>query len=200
MISAVQPKAEPSFTSVIPVRVFIDGLETFDEKLIKTSCRQLSTVLAGPTNKEPNLSLIRKFAHYDKQYNLERGYKGYPKKEHHKKVHPSEFFRCIIDRGRTFLFTGPHAEHLHTLGKAVGNEKQACKERHVQDSFDLLVAKRNYARTIANFINSAKLRIGEISDNGKKFDPITLFVNMKSNEKYGLSTFKIKLDSIIFEK
>lgn len=198
MISAVQPKTQPSFTSVIPVRVFIDGLETFDEKLIKTSCRQLSNILAGPSAKEPNLAIIRKFGLFDKHYSVEKGVQGYPKQPHHKSIRPSEFFRTIIERGKTFLITGPQAEHLHTLGKAIGSEKQACNERRIADSFDLMVAKRNYGRTIANFLSNAKLRIAEITENSRKM--LTLNINMKSNEKYGLSTFKIKLNDINFAK
>lgn len=198
MISAVQPKTHPSFTSVIPVKVFIDGLETFDEKLIKSSCRQLSNILAGPSPKEPQLSIVRNFGLYDSHYSIEKGIKGYPKEPHHKNIRPSEFFRTVIDRGRTFLITGPQAEQLHTLGKAIGNEKQACNERRVVDSFDLMVAKRNYGRTISKIINNSKLRLAEIVENSRKM--LTLNINMKSNEKYGLSTFKIKLEDINFTK
>lgn len=198
MISAIN--STPSFTGVVPVRVFVDGLETFDEKLIKTSCRQLSTILAGPNKTEPKLSLIKKFAQYDKDYDLNKGIHGYPKKETHKSIHPSEFFRCVIDRGRTFLITEPQAGILKALGKAIGEEKEACKMRGIKNSFDLMVAKRNYGRKISDFISSAKLRMTEKSENPNKWNPVTLLINMKSNEKYGLSTFKMKLDDINFIK
>lgn len=198
MISAIN--SSPSFKGVVPVRVFIDGLETFDDKLIKSSCRQLGGVLAGPNKGEEKLALIKKFAKYDKDYDLEKGIKGYPKKEHHKNVHPSDFFRCIIDRGRTFLITGPQAETLKVLGKDVGTEREACKTRHIPNSFDLMVAKRNYGRTISDFISSAKLRMTEASSNSLEWKPVTLFINMRSNEKYGLKSFKMNLEDINFAK
>lgn len=196
MISAIN--STPSFTGVVPVRVLIDGLETFDEKLIKSSCRQLGTILAGPNKTEEKLSIIKKFAKYDKDYDLGKGIHGYPK--HHKTIHPSDFFRCIIDRGRTFLVTGPQAEIIKGFGKAVGAEKEACKMRGIKTSFDLVVAQRNYFRKITDFISASRLRMTEKSENPKEWNPVTLVIKMKSNEKYGLSTFKMKPDDIEFIK
>ena len=59
MISALNNRSNnPSFTSVVPVRVFIDGLETFNQKNIKTACHQLTSVLVGPAkNNEKNLAI-----------------------------------------------------------------------------------------------------------------------------------------------
>lgn len=196
MISAVN--STPSFTGVVPVRVFIDGFETFDEKLIKSSCKQLGNVLVGPCKTEPKLSLIKKYAQYDKDYDLNKGINGFPKKEYHKNIRPSDFFRCLIDKGRSFLITGPQAETLKTFGKAVGEEKEVCKIRKIANSFDLMVAKRNYSNAINNIISRANFRMCE--NNPKEWNPVTLLLNMTSNKKYGLSTLKIKLNDINFVK
>lgn len=195
MISAVN--SSPSFKGVVPVRVFIDGLETFDEKLIKSSCRQLSNILAGPSNTEPKLSIIRRFGQYDRDYRVERGFHGFPISENHKNVHPSEFFRCIIERGRTFLITGPQAERLHDLGKTIGSERSLARERGLRETFDLRVAKLNYGRAITNYLNNSRIRMTEFIEAKRR--PVTLFINMLSNQKYGLSTFKMKLDNILFQ-
>jgi hypothetical protein len=182
MISAYNNS--PSFTSVIPVRVFIDGMETFDDKLIKSSCRNLSSIVAKTTKSEKEQAITRKFVQYDPNYKSSTINRGKP--------NPSDFIRCIIDKGRTFLCTGLQAAKIKEYGKAVGTERQACKIRGVNDSFDLMVAKKNYARIISEFVQASKLRLKD----GLK--PLNLNLNMKSNGKYGLSSFKINLDDISF--
>lgn len=206
MISAVNSNVtyRPSFTSVVPIRVFIDGMETFNPKMIKSACRQLTSTLAGPAKKNgKNFDIIREFAKFDPDYKLELGYHGYPKKWNQKTVQPSDYFRCIADNDKSYLFTGLQAEKLKDLGKAVGDEQQACKARKLVTSFDLQVAKKNYGFTIANYLRSTKLRLTEAFDRltkEKSGSPVELNINMSSNGKYGLTTFKMKLDNINFLK
>ena len=47
MISAINNN-NPSFTSVIPIRVFLDNMEVFSPKFTRPATRQLTSVLAGP--------------------------------------------------------------------------------------------------------------------------------------------------------
>lgn len=206
MISALNKNSSqnPCFTSVVPVRVFVDGMETFNQKNIRAACRQLSAALAGPTkNDAKKIGIIREFAKFDPDYRLECGYNGYPKINNRKNMQPSDYFRCIADNTHSYLFTGEQAKKLKELGKAVGQEQQACKARKIANSFDLQVAKRNYGFTIANFIRSTKLRLRETFDpltkikNGK---PVELNIHMSSNGKYAQSNFKMFLDNITFSK
>ena len=79
MISAINCSQQNniSFTSVVPVRVFIDGMETFNPKNLKYATHKLTSVLAGPAkNDNKKLKIIREFAKYDPDYNLELGYNG----------------------------------------------------------------------------------------------------------------------------
>jgi len=183
MISAVNNN--PSFTGIVPIRVFVDGYETFDEKLIKSATRQLTSRLTEPKKPE-NHAIARIFAMFDPKYKRN----GYPEK-----TKPSEIFRCILDRGRAFLATGEQAELINRLGKDIGLEKQLCRERRVENSLDLIVSKRKYANTLSAIISSANFRLREMCES---FRPVTLNINMNSNGKYGLSTFKMKLDNILF--
>lgn len=204
MISALNNKFNnnPSFTSVVPVRVFIDGMETFNQKNIKSACRQLSTILAGPAKNDiKQLSIIREYAKFDPDYILQYGYKGYPKLNNKKNIQPSDYFRCIADNTRSYLFTGEQAKKLREFGKAIGEEQQACKARKISNSFDLQVAKKNYGFTISNFIKSTKLRLKESfnSITKQKFGkPVELNINMSSNGKYAQTNFKMKIDNINF--
>ena len=186
MISATNNRTNPAFTSVVPVRVFIDGMETFDSSLIKSSCRQLGNVLTKEAKTDKSKTIMEQFAKYDPDFN--------PKMQFPSK--PSDFIRVVFDRGRAFLTTGPQTEAIQKYGKLVGDEKRVCKERNVLNSYDLMVAKKNYGRVIADILNYAQFRMAESSEQLHKL--VTLNVNMKSNGKHGLSTFKTQLDNIDF--
>lgn len=205
MISAINSGTQNniSFTSVVPFRVFIDGLETFDPKHLKYATHKLTSVLAGPANNDPKkLKIIREFAKFDPDYSLESGFYGYPRRKNKKNIQPSDYFRCIFDRIGNFLFTGAQAEKLNELGKSIGSEKVACKSRRISNSFDLQAAKHYYSFVIGNFLRSAKLRIKETFDPKTRVrvgKPVEMHINMLSNGKYGMSNFKMHLDNIDFK-
>lgn len=202
MYSAINNK-NTSFTSVVPLRVYIDGMETFNQKNIRSACRQLSSTLAGPAgNDSKKINIVKEFSKFDPDYIIQYGLHGYPKLKGQKKnMQPSDYFRCIADDSRSYLFTGEQAKKLRELGKSVGQEQQICKARRIQNSFDLQVAKRNYGFTIANFIRSTKLRLREafdITTKQKTGKPVELNIHMASNGKYAQSNFKMFLDKISF--
>ncbi len=202
MYSAINNK-NTSFTSVVPLRVYIDGMETFNQKNIKSACRQLSTTLAGPVGNDiKKINIIKEFAKFDPDYVIQYGFQGYPKLKGQKKnMQPSDYFRCIADDMKSYLFTGEQAKKLREVGKSVGQEQQICKARRIQNSFDLQVAKRNYGFTIANYIRSTKLRLRETFDSitkQKVGKPVELNIHMTSNGKYAQSNFKMYIDKITF--
>lgn len=199
MISATN-NSNVSFKSVVPVRVFIDGMETIDKKNIKSACRQLSNILAGATKR---YDISDTFAKFDPDYKSYFAKTGYPKITSGEKPQPSDFFRCIDGGSQMYIFTGNEAFKLRELGKKIGTNRTESKHRNIQNSFDLHTAKRLYANTIMNFLRSTKLRITEYFDNltGTRYGrPVTLNINLTSNGKYGLSTFKMNIDSIEFNK
>ena len=207
MISAINNTGnQTTFTSVVPVRVRIDGLETFDEKVIRSACRQLSNILAGPTKETEakKIATIRAFGSVDPDYNILYGISGYPKKWDEKNIQPSNYFRYICDeRKRNFFVSGKQAEKLQELGHSIGTERKVCKGRNIPNSFDLQVAYGNYWGAIKNFLRNKSLRLTESfnsMNNEKSGNPVTLIIDMVSNKKYGLSTFKMKFDNITFEK
>ena len=185
MISALN-NTNPSFKGVVPVRVFIDGMETFDKSLIQSSCRQLGNILTKEPKTDKAKLIMEHFEKYDPDYS--------PKMKFPSK--PSDFIRSVIDRGKAFITTGPQTEAIQKYGKMIGEEKRICKERRVINSYDLMVAKKNYGRIISDILSYAQFRMAESTENLWK--PVTLNINMKSNGKHGLSTFKTQLDSIDF--
>lgn len=183
-----------SFTSIVPVRVFVDGMETFNQKLIKSSCHQLNNVLKGPSNNGRQLSIIQKFAQHDPDYSYEKGYLG------HGSI-ASDFFRYIIKDNTSYIFTGKHADILKNIGKSIGLERKFCKENNHKTSFDLMFARKSYGNKITSFLQNKNIRLREfVNPNTKqKFGkPVQLNIFMQSNKKYGLTTFKTHLDDISF--
>ncbi len=184
MITAVNNS--PSFTSVIPLKVRIDGMQTFDEKLVKSACKQLGSVLTGIPNTNLERNMKHLFAEKDPSYYIGK-FVGNEAK-------PSDFLGCVRGQnGDMYLFTGPHAEALKESGKAIEKETSCCKKHKLENSFDLFVAKKQYAKLISKFIASTNSRI---KDEAGKL--LTLNIDMSSNKKYGMSTFKTKLNGISF--
>lgn len=193
------------FTGTIPVRVFIDGMETFSEKEIKTASRQLTTILTGPLkNNEENMQIAKKFARRDGSYNLSQAINGLKRKEHWIKSSPSDFFRVIKNKFNQFLlFTGPQGEEVAKLGEKVGKAKAEAKERNCTQSFDVVVAQKNYEHYLLNTLKNLKLRITEHFDPVTKIkqgEPVELNILMTSNKKYGQKNFKMKLSDINFTR
>lgn len=197
--------SSPNFSGVIPIRVYIDGMQTFTEKNMKTAAHQLTKILAGPVkNDEFSLNIARKFARKDPDFDLLRAYEGFKLPDKRKKSTPSDFFRIIRDKqhNRFYLFTGLQGEHTAQLGKKIGIERSAANIRNCPQCFELFVANKNYEAYIKNCLENLKLRITETYNQitrQKLGTPIELNILMKSNKKYGTSAFKTKIEDITFE-
>lgn len=194
-----------SFSSVIPLKVYIDGMETFGEKNIKAASRQLVKTLTGPIkNKQKETIIAGKLAQKDPDYDFSRAIYGFIKNNKKEKAVPSDFFRVVRDKNnRYYLLTGKHGEHLADLGKTVGNERYATKNQNCPNSFDLHVAKKNYERFIRECINNLKLRLTEFYNHNTKQkggSTVELNIHMESNKKYGKTNFKMNLADITFTK
>lgn len=203
MLSAIN-NTNTSFTSVIPVKVKVDGKECYSEYFIRPACKKLSAILLGPTKPadEKSLGIIRTFAEHDTDYKFNFGLKGHPSKKTNQKPKPSDYFRYIYRDFEHYFLTGLQAEYLKKLGKSVGNEKYAGKILEVDNSLDIQVAQSNYWRTIKNYLKNKALRIREFMNEKtgeKSGKELALVIDMKSNGKYGLSTFKMDVDKISFE-
>ncbi len=201
MISAITNS--PAFTSVIPVRVKVDGKESYSEYFIRPACRKLSAILFGPAKQtdEKNMAIIKAFAKHDPDYKFNRGLSGHPKNKTGKKAVPSDYFRYICQNFEHYFMTGLQAETLKKYGKQVGNEKYAGKILEVDNSFDVQVAQGNYWSAIKHYIKNKSLRLTEFFDekSGKKSGkPLALLIDMTSNGKYGASDFKMDIEKISF--
>lgn len=203
MISAVNNN-NPSFTSVIPVRVILDGTEVYSPKYARPATQQLTRILAGPVKGDPKkLEIVRKFAQHDPDYDYTLGIYGAQRGKSSKKLQPSDFFRCIVDVTGTYLFTGMQANKLKEIGKILGKLQQTCKEQKVSTNFELQCAKRSYSYKIWDYLHTAKVRLTEGFDRNTKQrygEQVSLCLRLSSNKKYGQSAFKMELEDVSYPK
>lgn len=166
-----------SFTSVMPLKVFINGKFSAEEADILRATKQLTAVLKGPCGKSPEkLDIIREFAKHDRDYSYERGFLGY-------KGSTSEFFR----RSDSYFFTGPQAAALDNFGKRIGPAK-----KEGNNNFTAL-----YFSKMRNFIDAPLLRVREfLNKETRQYEgePVSLNIYTTSSGKSGLVLKNIKFE------
>ena len=123
-------RKNPNFTSVIPIKVFIDGEKCTDIPLIHKAIRALVKIVTKPADNNAN-TIRQNFLSIDPDT---RPFNGV--------VRP---IRNRIYGDISYLFTGQHATSLDELGKLIGRAKSngiASKSIHT-----------NYFNKIKEFIN-----------------------------------------------
>lgn len=196
MISAVANN-QPSFKSVVSVKVFYEGMEQTDPDMIRLGFKQLAKTLVGPLKGKTNSQRIaKKFSEHDPDYSIVWGITGYPPLFPDVKTHPSDYFRMIDDimkTGKMFLVTGPQANRLKELGRKIG----AIKANKLNMSFD--DAKKEYKNYLNKILYDRKLRLREKFDmktRERQGRPVELYIHL-NKVKNGT---KIYVDNIEFSR
>src|SRR5574344_942147 len=186
-----QSKSNQTFTSIIPTRVFIDGKESLNEKNIKAACNKFISLATKKYKTGSHDSLMVNLASRDPDLNLYDIFDAMVKS--YKKLPASNFIRLIFENNKTYIATGKQAEKLLELGKAVGANKNVCKDYGRTDSFELSSAQRAYGDYIKSIINNNKIALTEGYNTQKQRigRPLSLNILMKSNGRYGHSDFKM---------
>lgn len=183
-----------NFTSVVPVKVFIDGRPSANPVNIRRAVRGLEHILTNPANGEQSLIAIKKdFVSHDRDFN----YFG-------EKMASGMLIRNIVDKGVAYLFTGEHAKILNELGKKIGPEKSRGLEYlGTTKTFESNVLAKKYFERIQTFLSYPKIRIREsISLQTRMYigDEVELHINAKSVKDLGKKGFGLNLENISFKK
>lgn len=177
------------FGKVMKIRVFIDDLQTVDEKKIAKATRQLVKILQKQDLTHPNGdAFIKTFKEKVPDYFAPVG-----------KVDPgTPIIRNLIDSTRQFLFTGPQVSELNPLGREIGKAKGKSLERvGTTNTYETRVSSDNYSNKIESFIKNPKMRLREQGDNGKELE-LNIYTTGKGNPKS--DRFKLILNGIMFRK
>lgn len=185
-----------NFTSVVPVRVIIDGQTSLRTNNVRRAIREFQSILTNPASKNDKFIKIKKeFSFKVKDLN----YYG-------EKVQIGEVVRNIVDpkKGLGYIFTGIHAENLNILGKAIGPEKHKALEiLGTPKSFESSAAVRAYFEKANEFISHAKSRVsGKINPKTMSYegDELVLNIYAKSVGKPGINGYKFEIDHVEFKK
>lgn len=194
-VNSVQ-RNNPNFTSVIPVKVYINGLPSIDRKNIQTAVRSVSKILIhGPKNDEQSKNIIKIFMNFVKDF------KYLPKVEE-----PGRCLRNYIfnKEAEAYLFTGAEAWNLDALARKIGPAKAKGLDAYgTTKTFEASARGNSYFDKILQFIKAPKLRLKEIKEasNGAVAEhPLRLNIFMTSRGEYGKSNFKLNLENINFER
>lgn len=187
-----------NFTSVIPTKVFIDGLPSADPENLKRAVVATTKILTKPyKGNEKFKQIILNFSRVvrDFKYNSEGAKSG-------------EVLRNNINEyGGVFLFSGAQAQKLHKPAKLIGPEKTSGLISHgTVKTFEVHALGTQYGKSINSFINDFKLRLTEtifgrgVSGKVTKGDPLEMHIHAKSIGTFGKRGFKLDIDRISFEK
>lgn len=189
-------QAAPSFTSILPAKVFIDGNISIDEKNIKRVVRALSEILFKHARTSEEIAIQRTFAEHDRDFCVVVSSND-----------KSQVLRNrILDKdGKSYLFTGPHAQRLDALGREIGPAKAKGKRLYgTTKTFESTIKVRDYFSRIRQFIDSnmsahvcEKIKPGTYTYEGEK---VGVHIHAKSEGKPDKPGFKVIIDKIIFRK
>lgn len=179
-----QNVSNQSFTSVVPMKIVLDGVATTDDKIITATMRKLSSALKRTDNlKNP---IRDEFVKYDRDFTTNNG-----------TIKKNVAIRRDWD-GK-YLFTDKHADAVTLLGERIGH---AIKHLGENDGYEaaqksLKGAKTNYAVGVQKIIKEGTYRIRECFDYATKVyygDNMELLINVVSKGN------KMNIENVSFVK
>ena len=184
-----------SFTSIMPVKVFIDGSPSVDSLNVKRAIRALSEILFQPAKDNQAAKKIKQvFSLHDRDF---RHIDGSGDK--------SEVLRNRPFNGLSYIFTGKQAEQLDGIGRKIGPAKgRGLDDFGTTKTFEAKALAKEYFEQIEKFISSnskAKIREKINPETGAyEGNELGLCILTKSQGKPGKKGFKLTVDDIVFRK
>ena len=188
-------QAAPSFTSVLPVKVSIDGHPSADVKNIRRVLKQLSNILFAPKNDREKL-MRRVFAEHDRSFSLIESSDD-----------KGNVLRNYVPKNSdiSYLFTGAQAQALDELGRKIGPARakglRICKN---PKTFEAQSRAHQYFDKIMQLIysNGTAHMSETITPKTRVYQGrnLGLQIEAKSQGKFDKKGFKVIIDRIIFRK
>lgn len=193
-----------SFTSVIPVNVYINGQPSTDKKHIQQGCKEVVKVLAGPVKDKPHCEdFIKDLSQMDAEYSANLAWRGYclnAVKQNGEIIHetPSDYFKIIFDeKGKGYVTTGTESDNLSNLGRQIGIEMQKCNKMGYKNSYELTSIKNSYWRYISSIIHNPTKRLK--NEQGQPM-AIDVFVSAQPIKRNGKDRIKVKVMDLGFSE
>lgn len=181
-----------NFTSVVPLKVFIDGAPSADPKHIKRVVVALQKLLTSKATDTRAIAIKKTFRDIDRDFRFPIG-----------DYVSGTLIRNSVHRGTSYLFTGPHAEELDKLGRKIGPAKaEGVKCCGTTKTFEVKKLINEYFKKMSEFVSNSRLRIREsINPNNRMYvgDEVKLSIYAKSNGKFGTDGLRVNIEGISFE-
>lgn len=191
----------PTFQSITPIRVYQDGKEVLDERIVKNTCAKIIKVFSGPleTKFKPAAAQLEVG---DIDYSYIRAIHGYTDKFVKSDTIPSDYIKTIYDRsGRGYLVTGEYTDDLSALGYRIGIATKDAKSKGLRTSPQIEQARSEYGDFVKKIGNDLSLRTKEAYNRytGERIgNPVQIIANIttKPVRVKGKTTSKVSLDNL----
>lgn len=154
----------PSFKMVFPVKVFVDGTEVHNKKLVKNGIKAFRDIMTGSTEGDGRLLQLKlKFKKYvpDFNFDIKKNKKFRNLRSFMEKTFPVPYF-----------FTGTQSIKLDELGREKGitirNCKEAVKKGEItQEAADEFIKQKgtDYYTQVKKFIQNRSIRLKDANNN-----------------------------------
>lgn len=183
-----------NFTSVVPLKVFINGELQADSQMVKKAVVATSKILANPAcGNQKFIGVKHEFMRYDRDFASREG-----------KPKSGTIIRNFVQNGISYLFTGIHAEQIDKIGRMIGPAKATAKKAYGSTKNQTVSALgRMYYDKIREFISFPKARVREFIDPKTRMyagDEMELRIYAASEGEIGNKNFKINVDKVEFKK
>ena len=194
-------KSNQNFQGITPIRVYQNGKEVLDERVIRNTCSKVIKAFSGllETKYKPAAAQLEIS---DIDYSYIRAMRGYPDKFIKADAVPSDYIKTIYDKaGRGYLVTGSLSDDLSVLGYRIGLATKDAKSRGLRTTAQIENARLEYGEFVKRIGNNLKLRTREAYNRitGERIgNPVQIIANIttKPVKVKGKPTSKVKLDSL----
>lgn len=187
--SANQYSKTPSFKSVIPVKVFTDGVISSSKKNNEKAFKEFYRILRKPKTESEN-SIRTIFLKQVPDYKI------------HTKPDKSFITSSTID-GKFYIFTGNEAEKLAKYSDEIGYaQHEGLENCETSDTYEARVAKQEYYRKVAELISSSAVlkKLEETATGFAYGDKLGLHINSKGQGLPGEKGHKLEIVDVIFRR
>lgn len=194
-----------SFTSVIPIKVIANGVESADPETIRKTCNYIVRSLSGPVKYNTPIvqNAAAKLGTMDPDYNHYLAYtRGYCNQLGGIN---SDYFKIITDRaGRGYIVTGKEVNRFREVGQEIGSAQKECKNFGLTTSKRLQDAYNKYVELISEVGRNINLRLREVINPFNhtpegNFMEMNVYVTTRKATRKGVEKVEIKsLDNIDF--
>ena len=190
-----------NFKGITPIRVYENGVEILDERVVKNACAKVIKAFCGPLESKYKPAAAQ-LEISDRDYSYFRAMRGYVDKFERSDDVPSNYIKVIYDRSnRGYLVTGRFSDDLSVLGRRMGLAQKEAKSlglKTTQAFEEARDAYWEYVRKIGNDLSNRTTEAYNRATGAKIGGPAQIIANISTKpvRSHGKQTSTVKLDNM----